>query len=304
MAASDLQDADRLIALDTVLGLASAAAEVAGDECLGLHAGAAWDLGELGVLGYAVLNAPTVDTGLRNLQRYGRAHLQGGRITLCERAGEAHLDYHLETEDRELARQHVESAAMVGLRIVRRLAGDQGRPLRVEFGHRRPRDVSEHTRLFGCPVRFGHPEHLRMVFDRALLGLPVAGADRTLLPLVEKHLDGLIARQTEPAIEQQVRRVLARILCDGSPGIRVVARHCSMSVRTLQRRLDEQGLVFRDLVQAIRRDLAERYLAEESASLTEIAFLLGYSDLSAFDRAFRRWTGETPLAARRSTRDR
>lgn len=299
LAEADLEDPDRLLALDTVLRLATAAAQVEGDDHLGLHVGLVWDLGELGVLSYAVLNAPSVGTGLRNLDRYGRVHVPGGRITLCERGSEAHFGYHLETEDRELARQHVESAAAVGLRIVRRLAGEERRPLRVAFGHRRPRDPSEHARTFGCEVSFGASEHLLMVFDAALLDLPVAGADRKLLPIVEKHLDDLLSRPADPAIVQEVRRVLARILCDGSPRIRVVARQCGMSVRTLQRRLEAQAVVFRDLVDATRLELAERYLAEPEASLTEVAFLLGYSELSAFDRAFRRWTGTTPLAARR-----
>lgn len=296
---AELRDPDRLLELDAVLRLTRAAAEAAGDDCLGLHMGAVWALGDLGVLGYAVLNAPTVGTGLRNLARYGRVHLQGGRITLEQTAGEAHLAYQLDTEDLELARQHVESAAVVGLRIVRHLAGEPTRPRRVAFGHRRPRDTREHARAFGCPVEFGARGPLRIVFDAALLERPAADADRTLLPIVEQHLDERVSRHAEPAVVQEVRQVLAHILCDGSPTLRTVARRCGASVRTLQRRLDEQGLAFRDLVRAVRLELAERYLAEPDASLTEVAFLLGYSELSAFDRAYRRWTGSTPLAARR-----
>jgi len=295
---ADLRDPDRLLQLETVLALTGAAARVAGDDCHGLHLGAEWDLGELGVLSYAVLNAPTVGTGLRNLDRYGRVHVQGGRITLRESAGEARLGYELETLDRELARQHVEASAVVGLRIVRQLSGEQCRPRRVAFGHRRPRDPSEHTRTFGCEVQFGAPEFLLMVFDAEILDRRVVEADRMLLPLVEQHLDELLSQTADAALVQEVRGVLARTLCDGSPTIRSVARACGMSVRTLQRRLEEQGTVFRDLVQATRRELAERYLAAPDASLTEIAFLLGYAELSAFDRAFRRWTGTTPLAMR------
>jgi len=299
---ADLADPDRLLELDPVLRLAQAAAEAAGDDCLGLHLGESWDLGGLGVLSYAVLNAPTVGTGLRNLDRYGRSHLQGGRIALALEAGEARLIYELEASDRELARQHVESAAVVGLRIVQRLAGADWRPRRAVFGHRRPRDTSEHARIFRCPVRFAGGEHLVIAFDVADLERSVAGADRNLLPIVEQHLDKLLSADVKAALVQDVRGVLAQVLCDGNPTIRVVAKRLGMSVRTLQRRLDEHGVVFRDLVQEIRHELAERYLAERSANLTEVAFLLGYSELSTFDRAFRRWTGSTPVAARRSLR--
>jgi AraC-like DNA-binding protein len=299
LAEADLRDPDRLLDLDSVLRLADRAARSAEDDCFGLHVGEAWDLGDLGVLSYAVLNAPTVRTGLRNLDRYGRVHVQGGRILLTERADEAQLEYQLDTDDRELARQHVESAAVVGLRIVRRLAGERWRPRRVSFGHSRPRDCAEHARIFDCELRFGEHDLLRMVFDSELLALPVAGADRRLLPLVEQHLDELVARPAEAGVVVEVRSVLARTLCDGSPTIRNVARQCGMSVRTLQRRLDAEGVAFRDLVQDTRRELAERYLAEPGARLTEIAFMLGYSELSAFGRAFRRWTGTTPLATRK-----
>jgi AraC-like DNA-binding protein len=299
---ADLADPDRLLELDAVLRLSQAAAEAAGDDCLGLHRGESWDLGGLGVLSYAVLNAPSVGTGLRNLDRYGRSHLQGGRIALALASRQARLVYELDTADPELARQHVESAAVVGLRIVRRLAGPDWRPSLVVFGHRRPRDTSEHARIFGCPVKFAGEEHLVLAFDAAWLERPVTGADRRLLPIVEEHLDKLLASDVKAALVQDVRGVLAEVLCDGNPTIRMVAKRLAMSVRTLQRRLDDHGVVFRDLVQEVRRELAERYLAEKSANLTEVAFLLGYSELSTFDRAFRRWTGSTPVAARRMLR--
>jgi AraC-like DNA-binding protein len=288
--------------LQAVLRLSQAAAELLGDDCLGLHRGEAWDLGGLGALSYAVLNAPTVGTGLRNLDRYGRSHLQGGRIALHVGPGQARLGYELEGAHAELARQHVESAAVVGLRIVQQLAGARWRPRRVVFGHQRPRDTAEHTRIFGCPVSFGGRSHLWLEFDPRDLERPVPGADRSLLPIVEQHLDKLLESRSGAGLVQDVRTVLAEMLCDGSPNVRSVARRLGMSVRTLQRRLEEHEVVFRDLVQGVRRELADRYLAERDANLTEVAFLLGYSELSSFDRAFRRWTGSTPVARRRVLR--
>ncbi|MGH7287899.1 MAG: helix-turn-helix domain-containing protein [Myxococcota bacterium] len=101
---------------------------------------------------------------------------------------------------------------------------------------------------------------------------------------------------------QTVRGAIAEALCDGGPTLRVIAKRMGMSVRTLQRRLDDCGVVFKALVAEIRCELANRYLAEGRASLTEVAFLLGYSELSGFDRAFRRWTASTPLEARKHLR--
>jgi AraC-like DNA-binding protein len=143
---------------------------------------------------------------------------------------------------------------------------------------------------------------LRLEFDPRDLERPGPGADRSLLPIVEQHLDKLLESRSGAGLVQDVRTVLAEMLCDGSPNVRSVARRLGMSVRTLQRRLEEHEVVFRDLVQGVRRELADRYLAERDANLTEVAFLLGYSELSSFDRAFRRWTGSTPVARRRVLR--
>jgi AraC-like DNA-binding protein len=300
--AADLDDPDRLIDLESILRLSCAAAEEARNDAFGLHAGETWSLSALGVLTYAVLNAPTVGTALRNLDRYGRSHLQGGGIRFASDGGEARLGYELAVADRELARQHVEAAAVVGVRIVRRLAGDDWRPRRVLFGHRRPRDVCEHERIFACPLSFGQETNLSIVFDAAVLAKSVRGADRRLLPLVERHLEEVLAKLGDDHWLQGVRGTIAEALCDGGPTLRVIAKRMGMSVRTLQRRLDDHGVLFKALVAEIRGELARRYLAEGRANLTEVAFLLGYSELSGFDRAFRRWTGSTPLEARKNLR--
>jgi AraC-like DNA-binding protein len=303
LTAPELADPDRMLELERVLRLTEAAARETGDDTFGLHQGLGWDLGGgLGVLSYAVLNAPTVGTALRNFERYGRTHIQGGRIGLAHEGDEALLVYELGVADHELARQHVEGAAAVALRILRRLIGPDFRPRRVLFAHRRPREVSELARVFDAPLRFEQRFDAALAFPAAALERGVAGADRRLLPIVERHLDELLASDAQDAWLQQVRTQIAGSLCDGAPDIARVAKQLGMSVRTFQRRLDEHGAVWKTLVAAIRRDLAQRYLADGTASLTEIAFLLGYSELSAFDRAFRRWTGSTPLAMRRSLR--
>jgi AraC-like DNA-binding protein len=300
--ADQLQDPDALVDLEGALRFTRAAAEELGEESLGLHLGEQWDLASLGVLSYAVLNAPTVETALRNLDRYGRSHVQGGSIRFECQGARARLSYELDVADRELARQHAEAAAVVGVRILRRLLDPSWRPQSVHFAHRRPADLSDHERIFGCPIGFDAPLNALICFDAEVLDRRVAGADRQLLPLVERHLESLHGPPGADPWFGRVREAVSQALCDGSPTIQTIARQLGMSVRTLQRRLETHDLVYKELVERIRRELAHRYLAESEASLTEVAFLLGYSELSAFDRAFRRWTGRTPLAARRSLR--
>src|SRR5262249_2328067 len=102
----------------------------------------------------------------------------------------------------------------------------------------------------------------------------------------------------------EVRAAIATSICDGHPKIGATARRFGLSVRTFQRRLDEHRVVFKDLVESVRRDLSLRYVADGSMRLTDVAFLVGYSELSAFGRAFRRWTGPTPLTMGKALRAR
>ncbi len=301
---ADVSDPDRLVEVEALLRLINAAAGELVDESLGMRVGAVYDFTELGILSHAVLNASTVGVGLRNLEHYGRLHVQGGRITLRVRSGEALLGYTLAVADPELARQYAELAAVFGFRLLNHLAGNDVRLRRVLFGHRRPRDVSGHQRVFQAPLGFEEPLTAGLVFDAAVLKRSVDGADPRLLPIVERHLNGLLTAGVDSVWLQQVRRAIAAGLCDASPKLRVreLGKKLAMSVRTVQRRLAEQGVDYKGLVREIRRDLAYRYLAEGDESLTEIAFLLGYSELSAFDRAFRCWTGSTPLEVRQRLR--
>ena len=129
----------------------------------------------------------------------------------------------------------------------------------------------------------------------------VSRRNRRLLPIIERHLDELLAKpDAGHAWLGDVRSAIASSVCDGHPGIRAVARRLGLSVRTLQRRLGEQRTVFKTLVEDVRRELALRYLADGRTRLTDVAFLVGYSELSAFGRAFKRWTGSTPHAVRRN----
>ena len=301
VAAADLADLDRPIEIETVMRFVDAAAHEMGDDCFGLHAGSLIDFGVLGVLTYAVLNAPTVGTALRNFERYARSHFRGPRICLEIDGHEARFSLVLDVPGGVPRRQHAEASAVVGLRIMRRLIGPDWRPRRVLFAHDRPRDVSEHERILGAPLRFRQPVHCGLVFDAADLERPVPGADRRLLPIIERHLDELLATpDPDDAWLGEARSAIASSVCDGHPGIPTVARRLGLSVRTLQRRLGEQGAVFKTLVEDVRRELALRYLADGRTRLTEVAFLVGYSELSAFGRAFKRWTGSTPHAVRRN----
>ncbi len=292
---ADLADPDTMIPSERVLVLFDAAAAELGDDAFGLHIGEAYDFGAIGTVAYAVLNAPSVGTALANFERYGRTHWQGGRLALELDGAEARLSHDVGAPGRDRARHYAEGAAVVAVNLVRRLVGTDWRPRQVLFAHPRPARTSEHGRILGVPIRFAAPVSVAVIFAAADLERPVPAADRRLLPIVQRHLDERLASTPEAGDWlASVRESIALGVCDGPPSIEAVAERLALSVRTLQRRLGAHGFVFKRMVDDVRRDLALRYLADGKNDLTEIAFLVGYSELSAFDRAFRRWTGSTP----------
>ncbi len=300
---ADLADPDRMLAAERLLVLFDAAADELGDDAFGLHFAETYDFGALGAVSYAVLNAPSVGTALANFERYGRTHWEGGRLGLEVHGHEARLAHDVGTEGRARSRQYAEGSAVVGLRLVRQLIGSEWAPRRILFGHPRPARTGEHARILGVPIRFDAPVSVALAFDAADLQRPVPHADRRLLPIVQRHLDErLAAHDDDGGWLAGVRESVALGVCDGPPSIEAVAARLGLSVRTLQRRLGAQGIVFKRLVDEVRRELALRYLADGKSDLTEIAFLVGYSELSAFDRAFRRWTGSTPRAHQKRLR--
>lgn len=301
----DFCDPDRMIASAQLLRLFEVAATELGDDDFGLHFGAMVDFGAIGAVSYAVLHAPTVGTALANFERYGHTSWRGIRLAVEVGNHEARLAHDVGGPDREHGRQYAEGAAMVGLRLLRRLIGDDWSARRVLLGHRRPARTSEHARLLGVPIQFGADVSTAIVFDAADLARPVPHADRHLLPIVQRYLDERLASSDADGDADwlaRVRETVAVAMCDGPPPIEAVAERLALGVRTLQRRLAARGVVFKQLVDDVRRDLSLRYLADGKSDLTEIAFLVGYSELSAFDRAFRRWTGSTPQQHRKRLR--
>jgi AraC-like DNA-binding protein len=188
------------------------------------------------------------------------------------------------------------------LALIRRLAGEAWRPLELALRHAEPPSTHAHESLDASRIRFSQPADAIRLAARDL-GREVPGANRYLLPIAERQLEDVLSERVTPdAWLSEVEILIGKQICDGHPHIRGLAPQLGLSVRTFQRRLREREVVYRDLVADVRRQLARRYLEETRTDLEEIAFLLGYSELSAFDRAFRRWIGRSPSEHRRATR--
>jgi len=160
---------------------------------------------------------------------------------------------------------------------------------------------ARYAELLGARVTFGHAASA-IVLPGHVLPLRLVGADATLRAILERHAHHLARQAPSHDLVDHARRELAVMLGQGHAEIAMLAKRLAVSTRTLQRRLTERGIAYSTLLDEARRDLAIGYLAEPGASVDEIAALLGYSEPSAFARAFRRWTGASPASWRREHR--
>ncbi len=280
-------------------GVLDAAAMVTGDDCFGLRFGARFNPKDVGPLTYVILHSPTVGVALANAGRYLRVHNTGASVAYLRQPPVALLQHHLFGVPEELRRQHVEYSLAVALQTVRLIAGSAWSPQEVQFEHKQPADTSPHIKVFGAPVTF-ECQAGAFVVDLEFAEREIPAADARLYPTLTRYLDDLLqAMPTEDAFLASLRRAIGETLRNGPPDLATVAHEVALGARTLQRRLTDAGLDFKTLVDDTRHRLALRYLADPKHTLTEVAYLLGYSETSAFNRAFRRWTGSTPLRYRR-----
>jgi AraC-like DNA-binding protein len=173
------------------------------------------------------------------------------------------------------------------------------RPREAWFSHAPLGPIEDYQQVLGCPVRFER-DHMGLRFDDDALEAPARRHDPKLFRLLESHAERLLAETPATAtFRERVRHVVVQRLREGEPSVSVVAEALATSERSLQRRLQEEGVSFREVVDEARHKLALLYLGDRSLSLTDVACLLGYSEAAAFTRAFKRWTGSAPSLARR-----
>ena len=180
----------------------------------------------------------------------------------------------------------------------RQLTGTDFNPIEVRFSHPAPRDTRAIEAFFKAPVRFACPES-QLVIEAALLATPLLKADPDLAAFFAHRADDLLERHSAEGLAPRLRVLLEGELGRVLPTLETAATRLGVSARTLRRRLQEEGTTFQDTLDETRCELAKRHLGEDKLALGEVAFLLGFSEPSAFHRAFKRWTGQTPLSYRR-----
>jgi AraC-like DNA-binding protein len=180
------------------------------------------------------------------------------------------------------------------LNILRHALGSVWTPEEVHFEHARPESWSEHERRFGARALFSRPCNALVLRTRDL-DTPMPRADAHLLALLKHNLSHIGLAETESAsIVDRVSAVIRERLSDGEPSLEDVSRVLQLPNWTLQRRLRGHGCTYQELLVRVRRELALGYLRDPGIQISELAYLLGYSEISAFSRAFHRWLDMSP----------
>ena len=276
------------------------AARQTGDDVFGLHFGERFNPKNIGPLTYVVINSPTILAGIENASRYLKVHNQAASTSMEEDGERVYLRYRIIAPGIDSPRQHNEYSMAVMLNTARLVAGSDWTPREVHFAHHAPMQVAEHRRIFGAPVLFDCPTNA-LVVEREFIDRQVPAADPRLYRILQRYMEHVLAEMPrEDKLLAAVRKSIAEAMREGEPTLKRVAKKLALSQRTLERRLKERGQGFKKLMQDTRRRFAINYLRERDDTVTQIAFLLGYSEVSAFNRAFKRWTAATPLKYRQT----
>ena len=285
--------------LSSFCNLFEEASRLTGNDNFGLWFGNQFQPRDLGLWGYAIVSSPTLGSALENMVDLFAYHQASSLMRLVhDEDGLVRLEYQIQAPDIIERRQDAELSLGMFLNVFRECYGAGWAPEEVHFEHPNPVESREHENAFGAPVYFSQPANA-LLFRPEIMDRPMPGRDLNLMTMMQTCLEQLSALpEGETSLIGQVRTIIRTRLPNGYPPLDTVAHELRLSPAAIKRELSREGVVYKDLVERTRRDLSMMYMKQRQLPFSEIAFLLGYSVLSAFSRAVRRWTGESPRTVR------
>jgi len=265
------------------------------DGLLGFHLACSVDLREVGLVYYVIASSDRFADALSNAKRYCAIMNEGVclQVKHDDRTVSITLDY-VDIE-RMTDRHQIEFWLTTIIRILRQVTDTRLAPHRLKIRHRRSETPAEMKIFFGCDIEFG-AESDEIILPTSVTSLPIVGRDNYLNELLRQYAETALADRSKQhtAHRSAVERVLPQLLPHAKASMSNVAKQLGVSTRTLSRKLREEGAPFTVILDETRAALAKAYLAERDLPVTEIAWLLGYREVSSFTHAFKRWTAKTP----------
>ncbi len=273
------------------------AAALIPDPAFALRAAQCWHPSNLGTLGYAWLSSGTLRNGLKRVERFSRIVGSLATFRCVDDANGLRFIYDHGRGDAPIGPVMADFILSIILDMCRTNFGDSLNPATVNLRRPEPEDQTPYCDFYACSVRFGASED-SFTLARHQTDRPLSTANHELATTFDAILTEQLAALSETNIPARCKAYLLRQLTSGEPSEEELATAMGMSRRTLQRRLGDLGLTYKSVLDGTRYDLALRYLGDPQRTVTEITFLLGFSEQSAFTRAFKRWSGKAPTSHR------
>jgi len=299
---NDLQDQDNRIPFAKYVALMKAGQELAGDPALALHFGEAYAIEELSIVGLIGRASETMADAFAQLNRYERlvadigGVVTGNRLALVRDGVEVWI-----VDTRTIPEDFPEIVESSFARMIcqSRRSGGKQFVKAVHVTHVAPAYRGEYDRIFQVPVIFASDKNAMLMTDDSWLTLRNPLPSRYAFGILSERAEALLkSLENSKTARGRVEALLMPILHTGDVGMAAIAAKLSISRQTLLRQLKAEGTNFEKVLDDLRHKLALDYLGGKKVSVNETAYLVGFSEPAAFSRAFKRWTGSTPRAAR------
>ncbi len=271
------------------------------DPAFALHLGERISHSRMSVVGHVVFNSRTAGDGIRQYIRFIKLASEGDHVALEEQGDSVAVVY--TTEDKTFASPlAMERNFSLAVSRLRRYTNTDISPVQVEFQHSPPEYIDEYQRVFQSKILFNRDKN-RLIFHKSALDLKLGKRSAHLYSGLVNYAEILLGKllRRRP-VTRKARQWIVKFLSDGDIDIEIVAGRMHMSRQTLYRKLKKEGTSFKELLDDTRKSRAKKYLDQNDHSISEIAFFLGFSQISSFNRAFNRWYGKNPSEFRKTIR--
>lgn len=293
--ARELRNPNARFDIFAVTGLWNAATEETGDPCFGLQTVNHIRPTSLHALGYSWMASPTILEALNRLKRYVRIVNSAVSVEICEQGPTTRVLLHRMPSDVKISPTAIDASLATLIHLCRINYGKNLNPIKVFTQRPQPQldCLMQFESFFNAPVQFSHKNN-EAHFDSAIMTKPLPASNADLARANDKVIDEYLSHLDGMSIGIRTRAKITELLPSGSVTEEKIAASLHMSVRTMQRKLKEEGVSFKEMLNSTRQELANQYMENSRLSVNEITYLLGFSDPANFSRAFKRWHGVPP----------